>query len=99
MTRDDLYGYYRRYYVPNNATLVVVGDVDTDEALRRVEHALRQHRAGTLPRAAAHGGARAGRRAPRDESKEGTAAYLKVGVSRTRVTIPDSSRCSCSTRC
>jgi zinc protease len=38
MTRDDLYGYYRRFYVPNNATLVVVGDVDTDDALRRVEH-------------------------------------------------------------
>src|SRR5438270_8244670 len=38
MTRDDLYGYYRRYYVPNNATLVIVGDVDTDSALRRVEH-------------------------------------------------------------
>jgi zinc protease len=37
MTRDDLYGYYRRYYVPNNATLVIVGDVDTDEALRRVD--------------------------------------------------------------
>ena len=33
MTRDDLYGHYRRYYVPNNATLVVVGDVDTDEVL------------------------------------------------------------------
>ena len=38
MTRDDLYGYYRRYYVPNNAALVIVGDVDTDEALKRVEH-------------------------------------------------------------
>lgn len=38
MTRDDLYGHYRRFYVPNNATLVVVGDVDTDETLRRVEH-------------------------------------------------------------
>src|SRR6476659_3233020 len=38
MTREDLYGYYRRFYVPNNATLVIVGDVDTDEALRRVEH-------------------------------------------------------------
>ena len=37
MTRDDLYGYYRRYYIPNNATLVIVGDVDTDEALRKVE--------------------------------------------------------------
>ena len=38
MTREDLFGYYRRYYVPNNATLVIVGDVDTDAALRRVEH-------------------------------------------------------------
>jgi zinc protease len=38
MTRDDLYGYYRRHYVPNNATLVIVGDVETSEALKRVEH-------------------------------------------------------------
>ena len=42
MTRDDLYGYYRRYYIPNNATLVIVGDVDADDALRRVGAALRQ---------------------------------------------------------
>ncbi len=32
MTREDLYGHYRRYYVPNNATLVVVGDVDAADA-------------------------------------------------------------------
>jgi zinc protease len=38
MTRDDLYQHYRRYYVPSNATLVVVGDLDTDEGLRRIEH-------------------------------------------------------------
>src|SRR5437868_6116008 len=37
MTREDLYGYYRRHYVPNNATLVVVGDVETSDVLRRVE--------------------------------------------------------------
>lgn len=37
MTRDDLYGHYRRYYVPNNATLVVVGDVQTADVLRRVQ--------------------------------------------------------------
>jgi zinc protease len=37
MTRDDLYGHYRRYYVPSNATLVIVGDVDTDDVLKRVE--------------------------------------------------------------
>lgn len=36
MTRADLYGHYRRYYVPNNATLVVVGDVDADETMRGV---------------------------------------------------------------
>ena len=33
MTREDLFGHYRRYYVPSNATLVIVGDVDTDDAL------------------------------------------------------------------
>jgi zinc protease len=37
MTRDDLYGHYRRYYVPSNATLVIVGDVDTDAVLKNVE--------------------------------------------------------------
>jgi zinc protease len=36
MTRDQLYQHYRRYYVPNNATLVIVGDVQTDDVLRRV---------------------------------------------------------------
>ncbi len=42
MTRDDLYGYYRRFYVPNNATLVIVGDLDTSEALRRADITRRQ---------------------------------------------------------
>ena len=38
MTRDDLYGHYRKYYVPNNATLVIVGDVDATAALERAVH-------------------------------------------------------------
>lgn len=33
ITRDDLYTYYRTYYVPNNAVLVVVGDFDTEEIM------------------------------------------------------------------
>ena len=37
MTREDLYGHYRKFYIPNNATLVVVGDVDADDVLRRAE--------------------------------------------------------------
>jgi zinc protease len=44
MTRDDLYGHYRRHYVPSNATLVVVGDVDTDDTLKAIEKQF-----GTIP--------------------------------------------------
>ncbi|MFQ5399544.1 MAG: M16 family metallopeptidase [Anaerolineae bacterium] len=37
MTRDDLYGHYRRYYVPNNAIAVVAGDFQADEMLNCIE--------------------------------------------------------------
>lgn len=37
MTRDDLYGHYRRYYGPHNAIAVAVGDFQTDRLLGRVE--------------------------------------------------------------
>ena len=37
MTRDDLYNYYRQCYVPNNATLVLVGDFDTPDLMKQVE--------------------------------------------------------------
>jgi zinc protease len=49
MTRDDLYGYYRRHYIPNNASLVIVGDVDTGETLRRAEHYFGKIPAAALP--------------------------------------------------
>jgi zinc protease len=37
ITRADLYNHYRRFYVPQNATLVIVGDVDADDTFRKVE--------------------------------------------------------------
>lgn len=49
MTREDLYGHYRRYYVPSNATLVIVGDVDTDEALKNVEKHFGKIAPGSVP--------------------------------------------------
>jgi zinc protease len=79
MTREDLYTYYRRFYVPNNATLVVVGDVDTDDVLRRVEHQFGSIPAGQPP-------ARIRTVEPEQTGerrltirKEGTTGYLKVG--------------------
>lgn len=37
ITSDDIYRYYKTYYKPNNAVLVIVGDFDTDAALKLVE--------------------------------------------------------------
>lgn len=35
--RDDLYKYYKAYYAPDNAFIVVSGDVDPESILRKVE--------------------------------------------------------------
>jgi zinc protease len=45
INRDDLYNHYRTYYVPNNATIVVVGDFDTDKLLKKIESSF-----GTIPK-------------------------------------------------
>ena len=37
MTREDLYEYYRQHYIPNNATLIVVGDFNTSSLIKQVE--------------------------------------------------------------
>lgn len=36
-TRTDLYKYYRTFYKPNNATIVITGDFDTNEAIDMVK--------------------------------------------------------------
>jgi zinc protease len=37
MTREDLFGHYRRHYVPNNAIIIAVGDFATAEMLQKIE--------------------------------------------------------------
>jgi len=44
MTAQDARDWYARWYVPNNATLVVAGDVKTDEVI-----ALAKRTFGALP--------------------------------------------------
>jgi zinc protease len=79
MSRDDLYGYYRKYYIPNNATLVIVGDVDTDAALANVERRFGALAAGPEPdRIRTVEPEQSGERRVTIR-KEGTAAYLRVG--------------------
>jgi zinc protease len=36
MTREDLYAHYKRYYMTNNATLIIVGDFETARLLDRI---------------------------------------------------------------
>jgi zinc protease len=89
MTRDDLYGYYRRFYVPNNATVVIVGDVDRQDALRSVVKHF-----GTI--APGNVGRRPYTREPEQLgerrltiAREGTAAYLKLGYHAPAATDPE----------
>ena len=89
MTRDDLYGHYRRFYVPNNATLVIVGDLSTDEVLRAVEsHFGRLEARDVGTRAHPVEPEQLGERRV-TISKEGTTAYLKIGFHGPAVTDDD----------
>lgn len=47
VTRDQAMAHYKRYYVPNNATVVVVGDFDADDLLARIRQSF-----GPIPPAA-----------------------------------------------
>jgi len=78
MTRDDLYGYYRRHYLPNNATLVVAGDVDPAEVIRRATDHFGAIPPGAVPvRALSAEPLQLGERRVTVE-KPGTTAYLKI---------------------
>ena len=66
LDREDALAFYERYYTPNNAILIVAGDVTEDEVRTLAERDLRQ---GAAPRRAAarvprRGAGAARRRAP-----------------------------------
>ncbi len=89
MSRDDLYDYYRTWYVPNNATLVIVGDVDVDDALRRAEHHFGAIAPRALPaRVVTVEPAQLGERRVRVD-RPGTTAYLKLAWRAPAVSDPD----------
>jgi zinc protease len=89
MTRDDLYGHYSKYYVPDNAALVIVGDVDTEHVLRRVEHYFGSIASGTaLPRVQAVEPPQPAERRVHFR-KEGTTAYWRGAYHAPAITDAD----------
>jgi zinc protease len=79
MTRDDLYNYYRTYYGPNNAILLILGDFSTDQVLKKVENLF-----GPIASSAAPPAVRAIEPPQQGERRvrlhrPGTAAYLQAG--------------------
>ena len=89
MSRDDLYQYYRRNYIPNNATLVVVGDVDTADVLRRVESQFGGIPPGASPRRVKVVEPEQLGERRIDIAREGTTAYLKLAYHAPAVADPD----------
>lgn len=47
--RDSVYAYYKRYYAPNNMTMVIVGDVDPAATLALVKQYFGDFPKGTVP--------------------------------------------------
>jgi len=48
-TPDDCASFYRTYYAPNNATVVIVGDFDEADALARIEAAYGKLKSAAIP--------------------------------------------------
>src|SRR5262249_4898266 len=48
-TTDDCVAFYRTYYAPNNAALVVVGDVSTADVLRHAQANYGEMEPSTIP--------------------------------------------------
>jgi len=49
ITREDFLKHYHRYYQPNNCTVVVVGDLEPQEAVRQIEASFGQLARGPEP--------------------------------------------------
>ncbi len=88
LNRDDAMAFYRRFYTPNNAVLVVAGDVTTDEVRTLAEADLRQGRQGRRDRRRGSG-RRSRRRSPPATSRWPIRASQQPSLSRAYL-VPSS---------
>ncbi len=89
ISRDDLYQHYRRYYMPNNAIAVAVGDFDPGEMLGRITELYGPIPPGDPPPPVGRQEPeQVGERRVRVE-REGQTAFLKVAYKAPPATDPD----------
>ena len=79
-TLDDIRGHYETYYKPNNAIVVIVGNVDPDRALEQVRNAFGANRSGPPLLQRAGSRAAAGRRAARDRQEGSQPPRVVLGL-------------------
>ncbi len=98
---NDVRDFFRTYYVPNNATLVLVGDFDTKEALDLVTKYL-----GRVPKSERPGAARHSQGAAADQGtpRHGSRSPGRCRRSSSRTTSPSTAtririRCTSRRRC
>lgn len=89
MTRDDLFGHYKSYYAPNNATIVVVGDFDTAELVQKIQELFGGYAENpNIPAVRAIEPEQSGERRVRVE-RPGTTAQLQVVYHTPSAASPD----------
>jgi len=89
MTRDDLFAHYQRYYAPNNAIAVAVGDFDRKQLLARIRKLFGGYKPMALPelRPRPEPEQRGERRV--SLSGEGETAYVQIAYHAPAATDPD----------
>lgn len=82
ISRDDIHGYYSTWIRPNNAVLVMVGDISPDAAEALAQHTFGKWERGTMPASA--------KTAPsRPEARTATGVFLvdKPGAAQSEIRI------------
>ena len=97
---DDVKTWFRTWYGPNNAVLVLAGDIDVATAKQKAAEVLRRHPGQPDDGAAEGRSGQAHADHARDDGRQGAAdAHLSRLERRRSTARPTSSACSCSRRC
>jgi zinc protease len=89
ITRDELYGHYRRYYIPNNAVLSIAGDFEMDPMLGRIRELFEPISAGPTPPRTSEVEPPLGGEVRLDVSGPGETTYVQVAYRFPPASHPD----------